>query len=168
MYTFQNIILFFGYFFTYILSSNTKVTKIEPTSDLILGEEATFILTVQDYDSDDYFYLGDELDNLQIYLDCDQKNDNQLTCDADLNLNDLENLKNLTKTLYVEGKSTNLTITINEPKTLKLLYFENREDIYSYGVSEFYFEVNFNELYNSSVSIKFGDISLTKCEKSKE
>ena len=56
MYTLQNIILFFGYFLTYIFSSYTKVTKIESTSELILGEKVTFILTVQDYNSN-YYYI---------------------------------------------------------------------------------------------------------------
>ena len=171
MYTFQNIILFFGYILTYILSSYTKVTKIESTSELILGEIVKFNLTVQDYDSDDEFYLGDEIDSYQIYLkNCSLQNDNILTCDANLDLNELIYLKNLTKTLYVYGRSTNLTVTINKPKILKLLDFDNYEDnyFYSYGVSKFIFEVNFNELYNSSISIKFGDIAITKCEKSKE
>ncbi len=168
MYTFQNIILFFGYIFSYILSKqNIKVTKIESTSEIILGEEVTFILTVQDYNSNYYYYLRDTINNNQIYLDCVRKNDNQLICDADLNLNDLEDLKNLTKTLYVNEESTGLTVIINKPQTLKLLYFTEGRDYYSYGVSEFKFKVNFNELYNSSISIRFGDNSITNCEKSK-
>ena len=162
MYTFQNIIIFFGYFFIYILS--TKVTKIESTSELILGEKVTFILTVQEYDYNDAICLGDEIYICHIILeDCVQINDNILTCDAYLYL-DLD-LGGLTKTLYVKRISTNLTVTINKPKILKLLDFYNYSDYYSYGVSEFNFDVNFNELYNSGVSIKFGDISLTKCEK---
>ncbi len=39
MYTYQNIILFYGYIFSYILSSKiTKLTKIESSSDILLGK----------------------------------------------------------------------------------------------------------------------------------
>ena len=109
-------------------------------------------------------------------MECAQKNDNILTCNADLFLKNIEYLDNLTKTLYVgrknsktlyfERKSTNLIVTINKPKTLKLLGFDIGY-YYSYGVSLFNFKVNFYELCNSSVSIKFGNISITKCEKIK-
>ena len=157
-------IIFFGFLFSYVFS--VTVTNIESTN-AILGENSTFILTVQDYDLslNDYFTLGDYYENSLIFLDCEQINDTTLNCEANLNINDLQNLNNLTKTLYVNRESTNLTVTINKPSTLKLLYFPEIK-FNSYFESSFYLEVNYNELYNSNISIKFGDISITNCEKS--
>ena len=64
---FQNLI-FFSCLFSYIFS--ITVSKIEPSS-VTFGEDATFILTVQDYDSsDNYFYLKNANDKHNIILDC--------------------------------------------------------------------------------------------------
>ena len=101
-------------------------------------------------------------------MECDLINITTFTCKADLTIYELEYIYNFTKTLFVNGVSTGLTVTINKPSTIKFFNFRSTIDIYSYGVSSFYIEVNYNELYNSSVSIKFGDISITNCEKSKE
>ena len=107
-------IIFFVCFYSYIFSF--KVTKIE-TPNATLGEDATFILTVEDYNLSNYydFTLGDYYDNSLILMDCEPINDTSLKCDANLNINDLQNLKNLTKTLYINGNRTDLTVTINKP-----------------------------------------------------
>ena len=62
----------------------------------------------------------------------------------------------------MNGISTNLTITINLPSSLKILEFDNNinKSYYDYSFSNFYFRVNYNKLYNSNTSIKFGDISI--------
>ena len=57
--------------------------------------------------------------------------------------------------------STKLTVTLEKPKTLKLLNFNDDDEFYSYGISYLEFKVNYNELYNSDVSIKLGDFSIT-------
>ena len=159
-------IIFFICIFSYIFSQ-TKIINIE-SSNVILGEKATFNLTVQNY----YgflvhrFYLGDNANKDQITLKCKEINDTFLTCEADLNINKLEYLINLTKNLYTFDKiDTGTTITINKPSTLKIISFYNYFYCYSYGVCSFYFIVNYNELYNSSISIKFGEISITNCKK---
>ena len=105
-------IIFFVYFYSYIFSF--KVTKIE-TPNATLGEDATFILTVEDYNLSNYydFTLGDYYDNSLILMDCEPTNDTSLKCDANLNINDLQNLKNLTKTLYINGEKTDLTVSID-------------------------------------------------------
>jgi len=159
-------ILFFECLLSYILS--VKITEINSTN-AILGENATFILTVQDYNPDflEIFSLRDEK-GMEIYLNCKSTNNTSLTCDANLKINNLKSINNLTKTLYVNEESTGLTVTINKPTTLKVLDFYFYYEIYSYGVSTFYLDLNYIELYNSSVSIKFGDISITNCEKNKE
>lgn len=100
-------------------------------------------------------------------MHCDRKSDNNLSCNANFHLEYLEDLKNLTKILYVNGRTTNLTITINKPETLKLFDYFSDYEFYSYAANELHFEVNYIELYNSSVSIKLGDIPITKCDKSK-
>ena len=87
-------IIFFICIFSYIFSQ-TKITNIE-SSNVILGEKATFNLTVQNY----YgflvhrFYLGDNAIKDQITLKCKEISDTFLTCEADLNINKLEYLKN--------------------------------------------------------------------------
>ena len=157
-------IIFFICIFSYILS--TEVINIE-SSNVILGEKATFNLTVQNYIGFfvHRFYLGDNVIKDQITLNCKEINDTFLTCDANLDINELEYLTNLTKILYTfDKKDTGATVTINKPSTLKY-YYINYYKLYSYGVSSFYFSVNYNELYNSSISIKFGDISITNCKK---
>ena len=59
-------IIFFICIFSYIFSTN--VINIEPKT-VILGENVEFTLTVEDYNSYyDYFKLGDENDNSQIYI----------------------------------------------------------------------------------------------------
>ena len=158
-------IIFFLCIFSYIFSI-TEVTNIE-SSNVIIGEKATFNLTVKNYIGFfvHRFYLGDNVIKDQITLNCTEINDTFLTCDANLDINELEYLTNLTKILYtIDKKDTGATVTINKPSTLKY-YYINFYRLYSYGVSSFYFRVNYNELYNSSISIKFGDISITNCKK---
>ena len=159
--------IFFICIFSYVFSI-VEVTNIE-SSNVILGEKAKFNLTVQNYYYSLFntFYLGDNDIKDQISLSCNLINDTFLKCEADLNINKLEYLKNLTKILYTIDKvDTNKTVTINKPSILKLNDFKKSYNkYYSFGVSSFYFIVNYNELYNSSISIKFGDISITNCKK---
>ena len=159
--------IFFICIFSYVFSI-VEVTNIE-SSNVILGEKATFNLTVQNYYYSLFntFYLGDNDIKDQISLSCNLINYTFLKCEADLNINKLEYLKNLTKILYTIDKvDTNKTVTINKPSILKLNDFKKSYNkYYSFGVSSFYFIVNYNELYNSSISIKFGDISITNCKK---
>jgi len=139
-----------------------KVTKIEPPS-VTLGEVVTFTLTVQNYSSSS-FYIGDDLEK-SIYLNCNKLNDNTLSCQSTIRLYNKDSLSNLNKNLYVNNENTGLTVKINRPQTLKLIGFSSG-NVYSYGVSKFYFDVNDNDLYNSNVKIQFGDVQLSECEKS--
>ena len=152
--------IFFIFIFSYVFSTN--VTNIEPTN-VILGENVEFTLTVEDYTSYyNYFSLGDDNNNSQIYFRCPSSHDYSLTCNANITFNYEKDLNNLTKILYVNDIRTNLTITINLPSSLKILEFYNyrNKSYYDYVISNFYFRVNYNKLYNSSTSIKFGDISI--------
>ena len=159
---FQKIILL-CLLFTFVFS--IKVTKIEPTT-VTLGERVNFTLTVEDYEPNKSynFYLSNDDENSKVKVYCSSNYSNgKLKCsEADIVL-DKKDLDNLTKTLFLDYKNTNLTVTIEKPKTLKLLNFYDDDKIYSYGISRFTFIVNFNELYKSDFSIKFGDYSITKC-----
>ena len=146
--------------FSYIFS--IKVTNIEPTN-VILGENVEFALTVEDYTSDhNHFHLGDDNDNNKIYIYCLSNNDYILICKANITFFYEKYSNNLTKNLYVNNIRTDLTITINLPSSLKILEMDrnSNKSYYAYGITNFYFKVNYNKLYNSSVSIKFGDISI--------
>jgi len=139
-----------------------KVTKIEPKT-VNLGEVVIFTLTVQNYDSSNYFYIGDDLGRSQLF--CGQLNGNTLNCQSTIRFYNKDSLSNLNKNLYVNNENTGLTVKINRPQTLKLIGF-NSGNVYSYGVSKLYFDVNYNDLYNSNVKIQFGDVQLSECEKS--
>ena len=156
---FQKIILFL---FSYVFSM--KVTNIEPKTATI-GERVEFTLTVEDYDSSQYYrlFLSNSRVDPEFWLDCPfSESSTTLKCTTYLSIYDKEDLNNLTKTLFLNFENTNLTVTIEKPKSLKLLFFFTKP-YYSFGISSFYFEVNFNELYNSDFSIKFGDLSITNC-----
>ena len=160
---FQKIILLCC-LFSYAFS--LKVTNIEP-STVTLGEErVNFTLTVQDYDSTKSyrFYLANDGDKskIELYFSTSSGSSTTLKYTADIRLYDKEDLNNLKKTLFLDNENTNLTVTIEKPKTLKLLDFYE-DSYYSYGVSRFKFEVNLNELYKSDFSIKFGEFSITNC-----
>ena len=159
---FQKIILLF-YLFSYAFS--LKVTKIEPSTVTFGEERVNFTLTVQDYDSTKSyrFYLANDGDESKNNLYCSSSTSTTLKCTADnIRLYYKEELNNLTKTLFLDNENTNLAVTIEKPKTLKLFNFYT-DEIYSYGVSSFYFNVNLNELYKSDVSIKFDEYSITNC-----
>ena len=159
---FQNLI-FFNCLFSYIFS--ITVTNIEP-SIVTFGGEVAFALTVQDYDSSDNdFYLENEYDDSYFKLYCSPliNSYNILNCSANIKIHHKEKLNYPIKTLYVNKIKTNLTVTIEKPKTLKLLNFNDYGHFYSYGISLLKFEVNYNELYNSDVSIKFDDYSISNC-----
>ena len=115
---------------------------------MTLGEErVNFTLTVQDYDSTKSykFYLANDGDDSKFWFECPflSESSTTLKCNADIRLYDKEDLNNLTKTLFLDEENTNLTVTIEKTKTLKILGFYG-DQFYSYGVSRFYFEVNFN------------------------
>ena len=123
--------------FSYVFS--LKVTNIEPKT-ATLGESVEFTLTVQDYDSDNYysFYLSNDGDDSRNELSCSSSTTTTLKCTAEIRLYYKEELNNPTKTLFLDGENTNLTVTIEKPKTLKLLEFYEGS-YYSYGVSSFGF-----------------------------
>ncbi len=150
--------------FSYVFS--LKVTNIVPKT-VTLGENVNFTLTVQDLDPTQsyyYFYLRNGFDDEGIRFSCPPSSESSTTlkCNVNIRLDYKEDLNNLTKTLFLNGENTNLTVTIEKPKTLELLNF-NGGQFYSYGVSSFKFYVNLNELYKSDVSIKFGEYSITNC-----
>ena len=159
---FQKIILLCC-LFSYAFS--LKVTKIEP-STATLGERVEFTLIVQDYDPSKYytFYLTNDGDDSKIDLSCPSSSESTTTlkCTANIRLYEKEDLNNLTKTLFLDDEKTNLAVTIEKPKSLKLLNFYGGTK-YSYGVSSISFIVNFNELYKSDFSIKLGEYSITNC-----
>ena len=169
---FQKIILLCC-LFSYAFS--LKVTNIEP-STMTFGESNEFTLTVEDNDSTEYyqshsFYLAnDDKKSIFYSMDCLRSIQSSTTFKCYVYFdtrNKIEALNNLTKTLFLDDEKTNLTVTIEKPKSLKLLDF-NGEQYYSYGVSKIRFEVNLNELYKSDFSIKFGDLSITNCSLDEE
>ena len=149
--------------FSYVFS--LKVTNIEPKT-ATLGESVDFNLTVQDYDSTKSyrFYLANDGDKskIELYFSTSSGSSTTLKYTADIRLYDKEDLNNLKKTLFLDNENTNLAVTIEKPKSLKLLNFYSNQ-FYSYGVSKLEFLVNFNELYKSDFSIKFGEFSITNC-----
>ena len=150
--------------FSYAFS--LKVTNIEPKTVTLGEERVNFTLTVQDYDSTKSykFYLANDGDKskIDLYFSTSSGSSTTLKYTADIRLYDKEDLNNLKKTLFLDNENTNLAVTIEKPKTLKLFNFYT-DEIYSYGVSSFYFNVNLNELYKSDISIKFGDLPITNC-----
>ncbi len=161
-------IVFFNCFFSYIFS--LTVTNIEPSS-VILGEFVNFTLIVQDYDSskNNYFYIHEKYEYDLIQLNCNHKlNDNLIKCSSFIIFSEIEYFTNPIKKLYVNDNDTGLTVTIIKPTNIKFLNFNFYENHYSYIINKFKFIVNYNDLYNSSISIKFGDISITDCRKNNE
>ena len=155
--------------FSYAFS--LKVTKIEP-STMTFGESDEFTLTVEDYDSNEYynFYLANDDKKSYFYLGCQSSSESSTTlkCYVDFETNNkTEALTNLSKTLFLNGEKTNLTVTFKIPESLELLGFYGGQ-YYSYGVSRLEFSVNFNELYKSGFSIKIGDFSITNCSVSND
>ena len=145
---FQKIILLCC-LFSYAFS--LKVTNIEP-STVTLGEEnVNFTLTVQDYDSTKSykFYLANDGDKskIDLYFSTSSGSSTTLKYTADIRLYYKEDLNNLTKTLFLDNEITNLAVTIEKPKTLKLIDFEEQK-FYSYGVSRLEFLVNLMNFIN--------------------
>ena len=168
---FQKIILLCC-LFSYAFS--LKVTNIEP-STMTFGESNVFTLTVEDNDSTKYyqshtFYLANDDKKEYFYMYCQSSSESSTTLKCyvyfDIN-NKTEALTNLTKTLFLDGEKTNLTVTFKIPESLELLSFSGGQ-YYSYGVSRLEFRVNFNELYKSGFSIKIGDFSITNCSVSND
>jgi len=147
--------------FSYAFS--LKVTNIEPSTATI-GERVDFTLTVEDYNSSESnsFYLTNDGDRSNFYLSCLSESSTKLKCNSYIYIENKEDLNNLTKTLFLDNEITNLGVTFKKPESLELLYFSSRT-YYNYGVSSFSFEVNFNELYKSDFSIKFGELPITNC-----
>ena len=168
---FQKIILLCC-LFSYAFS--LKVTNIEP-STMTFGESNVFTLTVEDNDSTEYyqshtFYLANDDKKSYFYLYCPTSSESSTTlkCNVYFNTNNkTEALTNLTKTLFLDGEKTNLTVTFKIPESLELLGISGGQ-YYSYGVSRLEFRVNFNELYKSGFSIKIGDFSITNCSVSND
>jgi hypothetical protein len=138
-----------------------KITNIEPKT-ATLARSVEFTLTVEDYNSSKSIYLANDGDESQFGLSCSSESSTTLKCKSYIDIENKKDLKNLTKTLFLDNEITNLAVIFKKPESLELLYFNNGT-YYSYGVSRFYFEVNFNELYKSDFSIKFGEISITNC-----
>ena len=154
-------ITFFISLFSNIFSL-TKIKKIEPTT-VALGDNVNFTLTVEDYDSSDHFSLFNFYYST-IDLECETKDDSSLNCNADIIIYNTKYYDNSIIILFVNGQSTDLNVTIIPPSSVKLLNFYYNVNFYTYGINSFYFEVNYNKIYNSTISIKIGDISLTNCE----
>jgi hypothetical protein len=142
---------------------------------MTFGESNEFTLTVEDNDSTEYyqshtFYLANDDKKSYFYLYCPTSNKSSTTlkCNVYFNTNNkTEALTNLTKTLFLDGEKTNLTVTFKIPESLELLGISGGQ-YYSYGVSRLEFRVNFNELYKSGFSIKIGDFSITNCSVSND
>ena len=71
--------------FSYVFS--LKVTNIEPKK-ATLGDKVEFTLTVQDYDSDNYysFYLSNDGDDSRNELSCSSSTTTTLKCTAEIRL----------------------------------------------------------------------------------
>lgn len=163
MYNYQ-IIIFFICLFSYIYST-LKVNKIEP-STVIFSEDVEFNLTVQDYDSSNNYNITIGVDfnpSLIEITNCILR-DSLLTCESYIFFSDKIFLNDFPKYLYINNVNTGLSISIEKPTIIKLLKFENYEKYYINCEIELHFQVNYNELYNSKISIKFGDISITNCK----
>ena len=147
--------------FSYAFS--LKVTNIEPSTATI-GERVDFTLTVEDYNSSESnsFYLTNDGDRSNFYLSCLSESSTKLKCNSYIYIENKEDLNNLTKTLFLDNEITNLGVTFKKPESLELLSFYGGP-YYSYGVSILEFWVNFNELYKSDFSIKFGELPITNC-----
>ena len=123
-------IIFFLFFFSYIFS--TTVTNIEP-STVILGENVTFTLTVQDYDlsKNDNYFISEKYEYDLINLKCDKEPiDNLLKCSSFITISEFEYFTNPIKKLYINGYNTGLTITIIKPSNIKILNFKNFKNYY--------------------------------------
>ena len=156
---FQKIILLCC-LFSYAFSM--KITNIEP-STVTLARNVEFTLTVEDYDSSKSIYLSNDGDESQFELSCSSESSTTLKCNSYIYIENKEkDLKNLTKTLFLDNEITNLAVIFKKPESLELLSFYGGP-YYSYGVSNFEFRVNFNELYKSDFPIKFGEYSITNC-----
>ena len=177
---FQKIFFLFCLFF-YVFSM--KITNIEPKT-VTLGDKVEFTLIIEVEDEDyeifenyeDYdlanshrFYLSNSIHESKINLYCSTSRNSSTTlnCTTYIYIDNKKDLKNLTKTLFLDNENTNLAVTIEKPNTLKLLEFYD-DSYYSYGISSFGFQVNLNELYKSDFSIKFGDLSITNCSLDEE
>ena len=152
-------LIFFNCFFLYIFS--TTVTKIEPSS-VILGENVTFTLTVQDYNLSKsvYFYIGEENEYEDIKLECDEEPiDNLLKCSSLITFSKIEYFSNLIKKLYVNNYDTCLTVTIIKPTNIKFLNFniyinnKNYNNIYIFNI--FKFKIYYNDLYYYNIFLNF-------------
>ena len=133
---FQKIILLCC-LFSYVFSM--KVTNIEPSTATI-GEKVDFTLTVEDYDSSKYYrlFLSNSGVDPDIWFECASLSESSTTLKCTAYIHLYKDLNNLTKTLFLDFENTNLTVTIEKPKNLKLLYFFNIP-YYSYGISSFLF-----------------------------
>ena len=166
---FQKIFLL-CFLFSYVFS--VKILKIKPTT-VNFGESVDFTLTVDYFDFSELYkinriYLSNEGDETTNHFECFPSNYTIIDCTANIHLYEKEDLTNLTKTLFMDDENTNLVVKIQKPKSLKLLYFENEQYFYFYGVSSIKFYVNLNELYKPDFSIKFGKYSITNCSLDKE
>ena len=113
-------IVFFNCFFSYIFS--TTVTNIEP-STVILGENVTFTLTVQNYNLSeyDYFNIREKYEYYGlIRLKCDEEPiNNLLKCSSLITFSEIKT--NLIKNLFINNEDTGLTVTIIKPTNIKFL-----------------------------------------------
>ena len=140
------------------------ITDIEPKT-VTVGETVKFVLTVQNYNlQTEGFSLADQSFTCSTY----DPETNLLKCD-DFTKNFLNkiDLYNLKKTLFVDGKPTNVSVTFKRPSVIKTLdYFYINDDymtststststIYTNQFTKFTFRVNDNELYNPNIVIQF-------------
>ena len=138
------------------------ITDIEPKT-VTVGETVNFVLTVQNYNlQTEGFSLADQSFTCSTY----DPETNLLKCD-DFTKNYLNkiDLYNLKKTLFVDGKPTNVSVTFKRPSVIKTFdYFYINDDymtstststIYTNQFTKFTFIVNDNELYNPNINVRF-------------
>ncbi len=138
------------------------ITNIEPKT-VTVGEPVRFVLTVQNYNSliDDFSLAGQDLtcSNTNYDPETNLLICNEFTFDS-LNKIDLYNLK---KTLFVNEKPTNVSVTFKRPSVIKTIGDVKINDksktsiseIYTNQFTKFTFNVNDNELYDTNIPIKF-------------
>ncbi len=141
---FQKIIIF-----TCLLSFifSIVITDIEPKT-VTFGETVSFVLTVQDYSSPVNFKLAD-----QSFSSCSYDSEtNTISCSYQKSDFDKFDFLNSKKTLFADGKPTNVSVTFKRPSKIVASYVEI-SNLYTNQITKFTFTVNDNELYNPNDNI---------------
>ena len=133
------------------------ITNIEPKT-VTVGETVKFTLTVQNYNSQitGFSLAGRDLD----CTDYDPET-NLLYCQEEFTINSLNkiDLYNPKKTLFVDSKPTNVSVTFKRPSVIKtignvIINDDSGTEILTNQLTKFTFKVNDNELYNPTIYIE--------------